>query len=181
MKAGPLCSFLSPLLPGLGSAARPSGPPQRGFVPSTGLAPRPLPPQTRGRILLLQEPKLCCCRPSERPLLAGCSFSGSGPRSAGPACLSCVTSSCHLRLMPRPLPPHMRAALSQPFPMRREDPADGWCPGRRDRGIAADILVCFTPDFVSGIKMRTHFCALLLNWMVYCKVVHVARFENTSF
>lgn len=105
----PLCSLLSPLLPGLGSAAWPSGP------PNTGLAPRPLPPQTQGRILL-QELELCSSRPSERPLLAVCSFSGSDPRSAGPTCLLCVTSSCRLRLVPRPTPPHMRAAPSQPFP-----------------------------------------------------------------
>lgn len=78
-------------------------------------------------------------------------------------CWSHMFVVCHLLLPPAPrAPPHAPTHASCSV-TALSGCSDGWCRGRRDRGIAADILVSRTPDFVSGIKMHTHFCALCLN------------------
>lgn len=84
-------------------------------------------------------------------------------------CWSHMFVVCHLLLPPAPrAPPHAPTHASCSV-TALSGCSDGWCRGRRDRGIAADILVSRTPDFVSGIKMHTHFCALCLNRMATAK------------
>lgn len=119
----------------------------------------PLPPES-GEKVFLPGLELCSFRPIEQPL-------PTTPHSPGPMFV-CV------------LLPH--DCVNSSFLMLSEDPAGDWCLGVYwAHGTAADVLVCFTEDFISGIKVHMSFCALLLTRMEYCKMFHVTQFEKSHF